>query len=406
MRESIGDRIARLRLRRGHTQESLAAVAGVSVDVVRKLEQNQRLTARLSTLNALAGALDVETSTLIGQPTTFQGAAADRDPSPSLLALRRAVTPVAELLDDEAAVADGESPSVHDLREALRSTEAIRREGRLSEIATILPRLIADARSATREHAGADRAASFAVLAEAYQVAATTLAALGKEDAAYTAMERAGAAARNSDDPRLEVIGMSTLSWIFSKQGRIDDAQRVAQATAEKIEPSLTKTPLIDVALWGILLLRAASAAVRAERKDTAAEFLRLANAAAARIGTDRTDYATPFGPTNAGVATVNAYVEMDRPEKALTEARRITGLHHLPPTWQARHHVDRALAHIDLADDPRATQAILKAEQTAPEWLRYHATSRRVITDLTAREHRRCAPILALADRLQIATE
>ncbi|MFJ8741198.1 helix-turn-helix domain-containing protein [Embleya sp. NPDC127516] len=403
MQDSIGDRIARLRLRRDHTQESLAAAAGVSVDVVRKLEQNQRLTARLSTLNALASALDVETSILIGQPTTFEGAV-HRDPLPSLLALRRAVTPVSELIEDEMAVADGESPSVLDLRAALRSTEAIRRDGKLSEIAAVLPRLISDARSATREHSGADRAASFAILAEAYQVAATTLAAFGKEDAAYTAMERARSAAGHSDDARLEVIGMSTLSWIFSKQGRIDDAQRVAEATAEKIEPSWTKTPPIDVALWGILLLRAASAAVRAERKDTAAELLRLANAAAARIGADRIDYATPFGPTNAGVATVNAFVEMDRPEKALAEARRITDLNSLPPTWQARYYVDRALAHIDLANDDRATRAILKAEHTAPEWMRYHATSRRVVTDLVSRERRRSTPLLALADRLRIA--
>ncbi|MET7303680.1 helix-turn-helix domain-containing protein [Embleya sp. NPDC005575] len=73
MHDSIGDRIARLRPQRNHTQESLAAVAGVSVDGVRKLEQNQRLTARLSTLNAPASALDVETSILIGQPTTFEG---------------------------------------------------------------------------------------------------------------------------------------------------------------------------------------------------------------------------------------------------------------------------------------------------------------------------------------------
>ncbi|MET7303681.1 hypothetical protein [Embleya sp. NPDC005575] len=251
------------------------------------------------------------------------------------------------MIEDEMEVADGESPSVLDLRASLRSTEVIRREGKLSEIAAVLPRLISDARSATREHSGADRAASFAILAEAYQVASTTVAAFGKEDAAYTAMERARIAAGHSDDPRLEVMGMSTLSWIFSKQGRIDDAQRVAQATAEKIEPSWTKTPPIDVALWGILLLHAASAAVRAECKDTAAELLCLANAAA-RIGTDRIDYATPFGPTNAGVATVNAYVEMHRPEQALAESRRITALGSLPPTWQARYYVDRALAHID----------------------------------------------------------
>jgi transcriptional regulator with XRE-family HTH domain len=405
MQDSIGDRVARLRLRRAHTQESLAAVAGVSVDVVRKLEQNRRRTARLSTLNALASALDVETSVLIGQQTTFEGAAG-RDPLPSLLALRRAVTPVSELLADETTVADEESPSVHDLRNSLKSTELIRRDGKLSEIAAVLPQLISDARSATREHSGADRAASFAVLAEAYQVAATTLAALGKEDAAFTAMERARVAAQQSDDPRLEIVGMSTLSWIFSKQGRIADAQRVARATAEKFEPSWTKAPLVDVALWGILLLRAASAAVRAEHKDTATELLRLANAAAARIGTDRIDYATPFGPTNAGVATVNAFVEMDRPEQALNASRHLADLQSLPPTWQARHHVDRALAHIDLANDDRATRAMLKAEQAAPEWMRYHATSRQAVSVLSSREPRRSAPINALAGRLHLDTD
>ncbi|WTW94556.1 helix-turn-helix domain-containing protein [Streptomycetaceae bacterium NBC_01309] len=405
MQDSIGDRIARLRLRRDFTQESLAATAGVSVDVIRKLEQNQRHTARLSTLNKLAGALDVETSMLIGQPTTFESTG-EREPLPSLLALRRAVTPVTELLADELAVADETAPSVADLRASLHSTECIRREGRLSEIAAILPRLIADARSTTREHAGRERAAAYAVLAEAYQVAATTLAALGKEDAAYTAMERARSAAGQSDDPRLDVIGMSTLSWIFCKQGRIDDAQRVAQATAEKIEPSWTKSPMIDVALWGILLLRASSAAVRADRKETADEFLRLANAAAARIGTDRVDYATPFGPTNAGVATVNALVEMDRPRHALDASKRVTGLTALPPTWQARYCVDRALAHIDLESDDQATRAMLDAERIAPEWMRYHATSRRVVSDLKARAPRRSSPIFGLADRLQVDAE
>jgi hypothetical protein len=206
-----------------------------------------------------------------------------------------------------------------------------------------------------------------------------------------------------SDDPRLEIIGMSTLSWIFSKQGRIDDAQRVAQATAEKHEPSWVKAPLIDMALWGILMLRAASAAVRAERRDTADEFLRLANAAAARIGADRLDYATPFGPTNAGVATVNALVEMERPQQALEAARRIVHLRTLPPTWQARYYVDRALAHIDLENDDRATRAMLNAETIAPEWMRYHATSRRVVSDLASRERRKSSPIMALADRLQL---
>ncbi|WP_235989800.1 helix-turn-helix domain-containing protein [Streptomyces ureilyticus] len=81
----IGDRIARLRMRRKLTQEGLAERAGLSVDVVRKLEQGVRQTARLTTLNALARALDVEPSTLVGQPATFE--VRDEEDQPSVLAL-------------------------------------------------------------------------------------------------------------------------------------------------------------------------------------------------------------------------------------------------------------------------------------------------------------------------------
>ncbi|MFD7720490.1 helix-turn-helix domain-containing protein [Streptomyces sp. NPDC059814] len=101
----IGDRIARLRLRRKLTQERLAERAGVSVDVVRKLEQGVRSTARLTTLNALARALDVEPSVLAGQPSTFE-VRGEQD-QPSVLALRQVLSPVADLLGEES---DPEEP--------------------------------------------------------------------------------------------------------------------------------------------------------------------------------------------------------------------------------------------------------------------------------------------------------
>ncbi|MGW4229815.1 helix-turn-helix domain-containing protein [Streptomyces sp. NPDC004980] len=136
----IGDRIALLRRRRKLTQEGLAERAGVSVDVVRKLEQGVRSTARLTTLNALARALDVEPSTLVGQPATFE--VRGEQERPSVLSLRQAVAPVADLLGEEPD--PEEPPSIPELRAALRSTERIRREGRLSEIGSLLPQLISD----------------------------------------------------------------------------------------------------------------------------------------------------------------------------------------------------------------------------------------------------------------------
>ena len=68
MAEHIGDRLARLRRMAELTQESLAAKSGVFPDVVRKLEQKRKHSARLPTLHALAHGLGVEVTALMGDP--------------------------------------------------------------------------------------------------------------------------------------------------------------------------------------------------------------------------------------------------------------------------------------------------------------------------------------------------
>ncbi|MBN1174497.1 MAG: helix-turn-helix transcriptional regulator [Micromonosporaceae bacterium] len=84
-RAPIGDNLARLRRQRELTQEGLAERAGVSVDLVKKLEQHQRDSARLSTLEALASALDVAlselTSTTLGGLQPVPAAASTNSPS-------------------------------------------------------------------------------------------------------------------------------------------------------------------------------------------------------------------------------------------------------------------------------------------------------------------------------------
>ncbi|WP_326610259.1 helix-turn-helix transcriptional regulator [Streptomyces scopuliridis] len=396
---SLGNRIAELRLRRNMTQEQLSASADLSIDVIRKLEQGRRTTARLATINALAQALDTEPSYLVGQPTTFEIGETE-DSLPSVLALRQAISPVADILGGDADPED--PPTITDLRASLLSTEVIRREGRMSEIGALLPQLIRDARMAAHAYTGAEAAAANSVLAVAYQVAATTLTALGKEDAAFTAMERSFNAVRQGDDPNLETLAASTLSWVFTKQGRLADAERVALARAQEIEPGF-RSGRQDLALWGVLLLRAATAAVRQEKQGTVMELMRLAKGAAESMGEDLVVYATPFGPTNAGIAHVNFLVEMEKSDEAVRSARSIPNLAGLPPTWRARFHVDRALAYNDLGKDRASESALLLAEKDAPEWMRYHSTSRRLVEELRGRASRRDA-VLGLADRLGLA--
>src|SRR3954447_18780743 len=78
--ETIGYQLRRLRRLRGLTQEALADRANVSRDLVAKLEQGRRHTARITSLASLARALDVELSALVaragGAPEADEGDAA------------------------------------------------------------------------------------------------------------------------------------------------------------------------------------------------------------------------------------------------------------------------------------------------------------------------------------------
>jgi transcriptional regulator with XRE-family HTH domain len=60
MEPSIGERIKRLRHDVAMTQDDLATAAGVSTDLIRKLEQGRRHTASLVSLYRIARALGVE----------------------------------------------------------------------------------------------------------------------------------------------------------------------------------------------------------------------------------------------------------------------------------------------------------------------------------------------------------
>src|SRR3954463_7628436 len=91
---TIGDRIRSLREFRDLTQEQLADRAGGYLDTIKKLEQNQRQSARINTLRAIARALDVPLERRLGQPTVTQQLS---EPGGGLLELRDAIQDVSVL---------------------------------------------------------------------------------------------------------------------------------------------------------------------------------------------------------------------------------------------------------------------------------------------------------------------
>jgi DNA-binding XRE family transcriptional regulator len=65
---TVGDRVRDVRKRRGLTQRALAEASGVSLSLVKKLEQGDYGDARLETLHRLASTLRVPTSSLTAGP--------------------------------------------------------------------------------------------------------------------------------------------------------------------------------------------------------------------------------------------------------------------------------------------------------------------------------------------------
>jgi hypothetical protein len=113
-------------------------------------------------------------------------------------------------------------------------------DGRHSELLLALPSLLLDSRRLAHTTRDDSKAAAHRVLSIAYRLGAGLAGRFGLDDLAWTAAERALRAARHSDSPDLETaISLRYLVWALVRQGRTEDAERVAVKAAEQIEPRM-----------------------------------------------------------------------------------------------------------------------------------------------------------------------
>jgi transcriptional regulator with XRE-family HTH domain len=379
------------------TQRELAERAGVSVDLVSKLEHGQKQTALLVTLHKIAKALDVDITALLARPSRID-AAEDVQDQAGVLAIRRAITAIRD---------EADTASLDELAQSARYAWAAYWTNRFDVLGGLLPGFISTARASAHETAHPE---AFAALSDAYGVAASLLVHLGFVDLAYLAMERAiGAAGRSGDELRRAALS-GWMSWLLLHQtGSADQARQLAVEEAERTEPRLGKARPEQISVWGSLLISGAVAAARENRPAEADDLLNLAEAAATRLNTAnsqvRTDYETPFGLPQVIMQSVDVCVVTDRPGRALEVAGRMPSDAHLPLAAKARHLADVAYAQTSLRKDREATDTLLTIERTAPDWMRYQSYPRTIVRELLERERRARTPRLrGLAQRLGVA--
>src|SRR5215472_10358408 len=133
---------------------------------------------------------------------------------------------------------------------------------------------------------------------------------------------------------------MFRMAHVFLVLGRMNQAQHVAASTAQTLEPRITAKPAPEVlSLYGGLHLVLAVAAARDNDRSLAHLHLDTAREIAEKLGADRNDYGTEFGPANVAVHAVNIAVELGDAGQAIELGQQVN-LGGLSPERQARYYL------------------------------------------------------------------
>jgi transcriptional regulator with XRE-family HTH domain len=381
----LGDRLARLRRLASLTQEQVAERSGISVDVIRKLEQHRKHSARLPTLHALAKGLGVEVTTLLGDPPAVASNGASD--SPALVDLRRAVMPsLVPKFPDMDSLA---SLSLTVLRQEIADAWTLYHAADFGALMTSLPRMIGEARLFASVGTPEQKAAGSAVLGKALQLAGHLAIRLGKTDLALSALERAVDAAGQSGDELLAPMVHGSVAWAYQRQNRLDDAEELAVTAADDVE----RGRLADAArirVWGGLLMSAATSAARMGNYDEANDVMTAAEKGAGRLATlpppdDDGRLLSVFSRSSVRIERVRLAVQHGRPDEALQLAKGMRLSADVPPSWRTWLLLDVARAYTDLGDAGQAVRTLETLRRIAPAWMRQHMLAVAIVTDLWA---------------------
>jgi DNA-binding Xre family transcriptional regulator len=385
----VGQQVRSFRIERGLSQGELAERANVSVDLISKLEQGTRQTARISTLTRLAAALDVDLGRLLDKRPRL----ASGPDTGTLIAVRDVLVSPDQLpgmdRDDGGAASDAAT-----LAGLLDTTWDRFQAGQFGRVAALLPGLIGECRASVQ--AGDVAAAS--PLAQAYQIAARLMVYMGNYDLSAIATERALAVVARSNDELLWANLHATFCWSLLNSGRHNDAESHAVRIAEQIEPTMSKASAEHVAVWGGLLLKALAAAAAANRDAEARQYISLARAGASRLEGEHTVYGwMQFGPTQVAMQETHAHTVLGRPTAALRTARDVRRDQLLPLSW-GRHLLDVARSQLDRAATSDVVTTLHRAHQVSPEWFRHQAIARAMVSELVNQQRRLSPEVRALA--------
>jgi transcriptional regulator with XRE-family HTH domain len=399
----VGDRIAYHRKRLGLSQVEFAARVGRSESWVSQVERGVRPVDRMSVLQKVADVLSIPVAELRTDDDQAKQSAERPEAFDTIRSALTGYPAIGALLGTPQ-----EAPAtstLDNLTEQHAKVWELVHGSRYTELAPILATLIPGLETAAR-NARTEQLQRQAreLLTDTYQAAAAALAKLGEVDAAWVAADRAAFTAEAIGAPLTVAASMFRMAHVFLSLSQVAQAQQVASATSQALESTIKNDPPTEaLSLYGAFQLVLAIAAARDNDRSQAHKHLDIARHIAERIGEDRDDYGTEFGPSNVAVHAVGVAVELGDAGHALDLARDVDA-GNLSPERRSRYLIDLATAHAMRRQIGEALHDLEEAEKIAPEQTRTHRIAREVTRDLLQLSGLRPRPELRdLAERFGI---
>lgn len=380
----IGDRLREIRKRRGLTQRGLAEVSGVSLSLIRKLEQYEVGGTRMETAHRFAQALRVPTSRLLERDDEQPTAAGEP---------WRPLEQAVQIAPAEPSV----EPTIGGVRAVLPAVRRAYFGNQLGELTTILAPLLRDV------DALGDSPRARGLRAHLLQIAGSVLTQVRAFDAAEIALQRA------LDDAPDRLRGaaiITTWSWLLVRQGRLAAARELATRWADDTEPRMSRATPEELAAWGWLLLQASAANLRDNRPGEAADTMRLAQSVAVLTGRELPrgrDRLTTWGPATVSYKAAERHIVLEEPDRVLAMAGRGS---QKASTEFWRHRLDVARAHTMMRQHGEAVDVLSDIQGQAPEWLASQRYARDILSDVVERRRTLTPQMRELADALSVTAQ
>jgi transcriptional regulator with XRE-family HTH domain len=301
---TIGARLRVLRRWRGMTQTELADLAAVRQSFLSMVERGQRALDRRSHIAALAAALEVSETDLVGGPHLSDDPV-QSDPHSHVPALRVALgtNALTEPMVDQA------RPLADLVNEVTTRLEPLRRACDYNTLGDRLPDIIDELHYYTANPASEDQhQAALHTLIDACICACFTAKNLGHNDLAHVAALRATDAANALDDPVAAGKAAFLRVQTIPKTGSWERANVAAKRAADTLQPHASEG--LGAQVLGMLTLTASLTAASLRKSDEANHWLGEATDLARQVTDNPASNWMAFSATNVNVWQITVGVE------------------------------------------------------------------------------------------------